>query len=883
MLKDHPGPNEPVWPYIGVVCCLFVLSIFAARSWHDSRDSTPISRTPPSRRPQRATVYFAADSWVEPHGGFASRTFTRPVLRHRELVSPSTDAEWESLEQQTPMERAPEFSGLNAAEIESTQLVQTPLEPVLELRGPTLDSAAAIDDSPLSDQASALPKQAEFAPPVAELIRVESRPLVEVIEPSEAVAIKNDTAADPIAATPAEVESDWPAPVAIEDLLASMQSMNHCSDWVNRVATAFSQIRQSADLSSREASDALGKLKRLANEGRALAGSATAQEVRSDLLRASYAIQRRRLLWKRVHEIAANPNHGLVTVGLHDLELSLDEVDKHLGSSSVADGWRDYLRLSELRDANQYGDATTQREIARLTLERLKRNAMLSAAQRDYLEKPPFTDLIVGLSRWAREPIDYTKLLSVVEKYENRSNTALAAELARFSRVARWSDDQEVSEMADTIETHYRNANLRVAVNVALINRLLPQPKAVTEEVDEYILGAYVNGTSETSSKLKVVLEPDERLWRMRLEAEGSVASHTAASKGPATFYNDGYSEFQARKTLLVDDQGVKVEMAEAEAASESELTGFETQFDPVPVVGFLARAIARQQHDGRLGDARVATEAKLEERARERLDEEVHARLKEIESDFRTRILLPFTALELRPKAIDMHTTDDRLVIRYRLAGLEQLGAHTARPQAPSNSLLSVQIHETVLNNIISQLELEGSSGNLAALYSRIGGRFQRDLKAPADLPNDVTIRFAKRDALRVRFEDGKVVLTARIAELANPRHSWRNFAVRVYYVPDPTQKDANLIREGVVELAGPRLRLGDQIALRGIFAKVFSKNSPVKVINQRLERHPQMSNLQVSQFTIADGWIGVALAPAPAAATTPTMARRRIIDSRR
>jgi hypothetical protein len=309
-------------------------------------------------------------------------------------------------------------------------------------------------------------------------------------------------------------------------------------------------------------------------------------------------------------------------------------------------------------------------------------------------------------------------------------------------------------------------------------------------------------------------------------------------------------------------------------------LTGFETQFDPVPVVGFLARAIARQQHDGRLGDARVATEARLEERARERLDEEVHARLKEIETDFRTRILLPFTALELRPKAINMHTTDDRLVLRYRLAGVEQLGAHTARPQAPSNSLLSVQIHETVLNNIISQLELEGSSGKLADFYSRIGGRFQRDLNAPADLPNDVVIRFAKRDALRVHFENGRVVLTARIAELANPRHSWKTFAVRVYYVPDPTQKDANLIRDGVVELAGPRLRLGDQIALRGIFTKVFSKNSPVKVINQRLEQHPQMSDLQVTQFTIADGWIGVALAPAPAAAPTPTMARRRIIS---
>ena len=82
--------------------------------------------------------------------------------------------------------------------------------------------------------------------------------------------------------------------------------------------------------------------------------------------------------------------------------------------------------------------------------------------------------------------------------------------------------------------------------------------------------------------------------------------------------------------------------------------------------------------------------------------------------------------------------------------------------------------------------------------------------------------------------------------------------------------------MRDGVVELAGSKLRLGDQIALRGIFSKVFSKNRPVNIINKQLTRHPKMRDLQVTQFTIENGWIGIALGPQRGTNIHPEVARR-------
>ncbi len=236
----------------------------------------------------------------------------------------------------------------------------------------------------------------------------------------------------------------------------------------------------------------------------------------------------------------------------------------------------------------------------------------------------------------------------------------------------------------------------------------------------------------------------------------------------------------------------------------------------------------------------------------------------KKSKDDFQEKILEPLNALQLRPKALDMKTTEERLVIRYRLAGNNQLGGHTARPQAPGDSLLSVQLHETALNNVVEKLELESSEESIQSLYGRISKNFRHsNLAVPDDLPQGVTIRFADQEALRLRLDEGRVVLTARIAELRSPRRTWRNFAVRAYYAPNPNQLEANLVRDGIIELAGRRLRLSDQIALRGIFSKVFSKNTAVNIINNRLARHPQMKELQVTQFVINDGWIGVALGP--------------------
>jgi hypothetical protein len=64
-------------------------------------------------------------------------------------------------------------------------------------------------------------------------------------------------------------------------------------------------------------------------------------------------------------------------------------------------------------------------------------------------------------------------------------------------------------------------------------------------------------------------------------------------------------------------------------------------------------------------------------------------------------------------------------------------------------------------------------------------------------------------------------------------------------------------------VQLGGRRIPTGEQIALRGIFAKTFSRRRTWNLIPERLVSEDKFADLAVTQFVIDDGWLGVALGP--------------------
>jgi hypothetical protein len=815
--------DTPLWPYIGVVACLLILTILAPRSWRPAA-----SHDPPKLAETESPAVAAAIVTPGP-----------PI----QVVQASAS--------QQQRRQPPKSDGLfSLRNFDSPRQIARIAPPV----------AHRVFSEPVERELPNVPSPETTPDPTHVGITPRISPPPADIGTQFVSVVRQDSEVAPL------ISTAWPMPTDLLDRLDRLSEFESCAKWVERTRFTLQQLHQTESLSASEVTEYLNNLDAGVVAAQQLATDAETAAQRATILRTRYAIQRRLEIWRHMHQaiLGTTVPISVDTPNHEQLLAQLASVEERLASVSYREVWRDYLLLDELKAKADSGTTAERRQLARTMLRRLE-SPKLDAHQQFFIAQPPVSDLAWEVRGWATEPVDYFALLDDLEAYEQNGRTESARSIARHFQTLRWSSNRSIEKLADALDVHYRNANVRVAISGELVNRMLPAIGASDEEIDEEIYGTWVSGTSHTQTELNTVLIPDGVRWRVGVEARGEVESETAANAGVATFYNDALSRYLARKTLLVDRNGVRAQRAEAEANSDTDLTGLRTDFDNVPIIGWLARSIALDEHANRFPRARRAAEERLAARASERLDAEVQRQVEETEQELSKYLYEPMERLGLNPVALDMHTTKDRLVGRYRLAADQQLGAHSPRPQAPSDSLLSVQVHESAWNNILEQLSLENKRSELRDLFREISDTFARpDLEVPDDIREGVTVQFANEEAVRVRCEDGRFTVTIRIAELkGNRRNKWKNFTVRANYVPDAAQLNANLIRQGPLELEGKRIRPRDRIALSGIFEKVLSRTRPFNLINREIAESPQLQDLRVTQFVIAEGWIGVALGP--------------------
>jgi hypothetical protein len=366
-----------------------------------------------------------------------------------------------------------------------------------------------------------------------------------------------------------------------------------------------------------------------------------------------------------------------------------------------------------------------------------------------------------------------------------------------------------------------------------------------------------------TSSDLSIRFIPDPERARLALVVTGEVAATTSSTSGPATFYNDSEAYYAAQKQVEISKKGfLRLLPAEVDVRHQSRLRDVSTDFDGIPLFGQIARKVAQTQHDFYSDSANEEARQKVANKARERIDNEALQQFSQMVDRMNENMFGPLVKLSLEPTILDAQTTKERLTMRLRVAGEDQLGSSTPRPQAPSDCLISFQIHESMINNALGRLQLEGKTFTLPQLAQRFAERFQR-----ANLWNvnpeheDVKITFAEKDALTMHCREGQVVLTIAVAELSKEPRGWNNFQVEIFFKPEINGRFAELAGAGSIQLSGDRMSLGSQIALRGVFAKAFPRNQRVSLMPERFLKDANLKDLSVSQFTIDDGWIGVAI----------------------
>lgn len=491
------------------------------------------------------------------------------------------------------------------------------------------------------------------------------------------------------------------------------------------------------------------------------------------------------------------------------------------------------------------------------------------------MASPRFTGRRTVSLRPAEAPLHHhteelSRMLDHLERFEKTGLSDDGRELA--ADVKRLSADggAAASRIHHWLESNYRNSNLRVVVSADLLNRFVPKQPPVESPVRDRILGVPTRGWSSTTAELGIRLLPDTRNIRLALEVRGLVLARTTSKSGPVTIYSHSDSTYLARKVFQLNGRGIETWPAEAAASHSAKLRGVETDYDDVPLLGPVVEGIARAKHAEKEGEVRRVARRKVITRVQEEIDAAVEPRLTEAKTLARSRVLTPLAGLALEPAVIELRTGENRATMRFRLAADGQLAACTPRPMALADSVASLQIHQSLLNNIGDRLGLDGESFSLPELQQRLLDAFQLPPQAMTnEFPPDLRITFAKRDSICVRFAEGRIELTLAVAELRKYPKSWRNFRVRVHYKPQVHGLDARFVRDGTVQLWGQRFGNQPQIALRGIFSKVFSHDRDLRLTDDRTLADQRLHGLGVTQCVVTDGWLGLSLGPLRSATT--------------
>ncbi len=603
-----------------------------------------------------------------------------------------------------------------------------------------------------------------------------------------------------------------------------------------------------------------------------------------------YALQRRLDIWSIVYDLSQYKPAELDRADDGQAARFLLASATRLNTAGMDKGWVEYLMLNEAASIfnSVNAKAFNKREAARAVLARLHSPA-LSNAQRKYLGEAIDPTTLNVLKSAASQPIDLGKLLQRIERDELSRNGATAYYVNNGYQDLLWSSQPEYWRLAEGLQQHYRNANFRVSVSEELLNQMIPQRPDTREPYRDKFLGATVRGQNRISNQIRISLIPDPRQISLRLETLGSVDSRTTATKSGVVVENVSNSRFSIMKRLAFGQQGIFEYRPQTSSRVRQRVVGLQTNMDGIPPLGWIVRKIARNKIEQQAPAARRYTQNQLESSVESRFEQEISQHLDELETMLTEKLLHPLVAIDLEPEPLEIQTTGQRINLRYRLAGRDQMAAATPRPRAVQSCLMSMQIHESAINNLMSRFDFASRKFDSQELVQYINTIFRSDFviddgksRKPAEF------EFAPFDPIRIDFEEQQMVVSVNLKSFRiGSGKRWKNLNVRAIY--EPRMEDGFRLRltqsEEGLRIKGKRLNAADQIAIGLICEILFPDQFEVALMPANVAKQLNLRSVQATQFVVSNGWIGLSVdnvSPTVDAKPTQTAERSRKLIKR-
>ena len=669
--------------------------------------------------------------------------------------------------------------------------------------------------------------------------------------------------------------ASWPIVKQLNEDLTDLASLAESSDaetsstvfrWTEDVRSSFDELSSLDRLGNRKSGEVLQRLSVLVDDGYATAEICDDRTVQIVWLKVCYDVKKRVDLWIAVHEVAKPEIGPIVPIDIPEnrgtVVAALEETRSFIELLGDAGDWQDYLLLDEIDGAFASGDAQQRRKLSHQLLLRAN-SSDLSQSQTAWIQQPQIQQLIDSIRPWAAEAIDHAALLQLIEQHDSQAISFVESKIMKSIQSLRLVNSAKAQRVVHAFDQHYRNANIRIAVSEQLLRRMLPPVEPHTMPVQTSVFGSRIRGVSHVRSKVDLDLIPSSGKIIAHMKTQGHVQTQSYGQSQGADVNTLGSSYFSSVTPVSIFANGYTVGASTVEVRGRTRLRGLNTQYDQLPIIGVLANNIARSRYGEISGATSRIANRRIKNKLTEEIDQRARERMNRRGEQLSQNIIQPLNRLALAPTPVELRTTDDRMVSRYRLAGSNHLTANTPRPRALQSSLLSMQVHQSALNNLFERLVPREESRTLMKTLEEGFAVFNRtNVELPADLPGDVEMKFIKENPITFEFEDGTAWLTLRVVRLTRgEKVKLSRFIIRAAYKPEVNGMEANLVRDGHLRISGPGMSMRQRLPLRAIFNKVLATSNKLPLLPAAIIQHPELQKLAIQKLEIRHGWIAMSI----------------------
>ncbi len=501
-------------------------------------------------------------------------------------------------------------------------------------------------------------------------------------------------------------------------------------------------------------------------------------------------VLKRHLLRRTALVVAAVRASQVMNVApVSDLQLgqlaeAVINAESMLNAMSNGSGWVEYLHLADLRGGNVVA-ATMEQAIKNLTSSKEMNNAQIV-----FLSRPALQNLKAALETAvaagaygtdeaaARDGMNsrINSLVSALLSYE-KSSLATDAEKARTEwRSLRSRFPAAADQLRPVVNEHYFNHNVHFTVSEELLSRLISDYRSESGCIADCIMGAWVTGSQTTNVDVRADIRPSATTARFDVNVNGNTQSNTKAQKSPATVWTSGNHYFWMNRSVYFDGRHVSATPANFNVDTNSRTVGLATKYDGIPIVRGIVRRMASQKIAESKPQAEALTAGRLRDEALPKFQSETDQQFA-TGNDTLNKMLSSLDRRGVAPDSTSARSSNTHIAVSTRTLGISRLGGSIQPPAALMARGAAAQIHESALNNAIDALGFQGrdipEKDFVRELEVALSDLFQREIKltngepaavveGEADEPPTIFL-FSKSDPIRVRFDNGQIILSLR------------------------------------------------------------------------------------------------------------------------